>query len=96
MARVKPNTGTNTKPAPAMPALAHCEMSAVSYQDFTLTTPDGEPAQLAVVDKDGRVIEAGPEVARAAWDVAIASYRNFLMGAGHLRVLSKPPGRAQQ
>ncbi|WP_321914788.1 hypothetical protein [Paraburkholderia sp. J11-2] len=71
-------------------------MSAVSYQGFTLTTPDGEPAQLAVVDKDGRVIEAGPEVARAAWDVAIESYRNFLRGAGHLRVLSKPPEPPKQ
>ncbi|WP_080409987.1 hypothetical protein [Burkholderia ubonensis] len=66
------------------------EISAVSYKGLSVTTASGEPATLAVVDKDGKVIDAGPEVAHAAWDVAIRSYRNFLMGMGYLRVLSKP------
>ncbi|KGD42089.1 putative gp52 [Burkholderia pseudomallei MSHR7343] len=66
------------------------EISAISYKGLSVTTATGEPATLAVIDRDGNVVEAGPKVARAAWDVAIRSYRNFLMGTGHLRVLSKP------
>ncbi|MGU2419434.1 hypothetical protein [Burkholderia cenocepacia] len=65
-------------------------ISAVSFQGLSIVTPDGEPATLAVVDLNGKIIEAGPSVMRAVWDVAIASYRNFLIGSGHLRVLAKP------
>ncbi len=32
----------------------------------------------------------GPAVTRAIWEIAIQSYRNFLIGRGHLKVLSKP------
>ncbi|KVM99930.1 hypothetical protein [Burkholderia stagnalis] len=65
-------------------------ISAVSFQGLQITTPDGEPATLAVIDMQGRIIDSGPKVMRAVWDVAIRSYRNFLIGSGHLRVLSKP------
>ncbi|KAB0641664.1 hypothetical protein [Burkholderia stagnalis] len=65
-------------------------ISAVSFQGLQITTPNGEPATLAVIDVQGRIIDSGPNVMRAVWDVAIRSYRNFLMGTGHLRVLSKP------
>lgn len=65
-------------------------ISAVSFQGLSIATPDGSPATLAVVDHNGKVIDAGPAVTRAVWDVAIRSYRNFLIGNGHLRVLSKP------
>lgn len=66
-------------------------ISAVSFQGLSVMTPNGEQATLAVVDKNGQIIEAGPSVMRAVWDVAIRSYRNFLIGNGHLRVLAKPP-----
>ncbi|WP_260432975.1 hypothetical protein [Burkholderia stagnalis] len=65
-------------------------ISAVSFQGLSITTPDGEPATLAVIDMQGRIVDSGPNVMRAVWDVAIRSYRNFLIGSGHLRVLSKP------
>ncbi|WP_175689659.1 hypothetical protein [Burkholderia anthina] len=65
-------------------------ISAVSFQGLSITTPDGEPATLAVIDMQGRIIDSGPSVMRAVWEVAIRSYRNFLIGSGHLRVLSKP------
>ncbi|WP_080414553.1 hypothetical protein [Burkholderia ubonensis] len=65
-------------------------ISAVSYQGLSVVTPNGEPATLAVIDRDGNVIEAGPSVAQAVWNVSIGAYRNFLMGTGHLRVLAKP------
>jgi len=35
--------------------------------------------------------EVGPAVAREAWNVTLACYKNFLVGQGHLRVLSGPP-----
>lgn len=65
-------------------------ISAVSFQGLSIVTPDGNPATLAVIDQSGNVIDAGPAVTRAVWEVAIRSYRNFLIGNGHLRVLSKP------
>ncbi|HEM7897008.1 TPA: hypothetical protein U2L33_001040 [Burkholderia cenocepacia] len=68
-------------------------ITAVSYEGLSVSTPTGEAATLAVVDQNGNVIDAGPAVTRAVWDVAIAAYRNFLMGTGHLRVLTKPHGR---
>jgi len=46
---------------------------------------------LAIVDENGNVIEAGPAVAREAWNVTLACYKQFLMGHGHLRVFSAPP-----
>lgn len=71
---------------------ASCSISAVSFEGLSITTPTGEPATLAIVDQNGKVIDAGPVVMRAVWDVAIRSYRNFLLGSGHLRVLVRPPG----
>lgn len=65
-------------------------ISAVSFQGLSIVTPDGNPATLAVVDQNGKIVEAGPDVTRAVWEIAIRSYRNFLIGSGHLRVLSKP------
>ncbi|KWD07492.1 hypothetical protein WM34_19935 [Burkholderia ubonensis] len=65
-------------------------ISAVSFQGLRITTPDGESATLAVIDKQGRIIDSGPNVMWAVWEVAIRAYRNFLMGIGHLRALSKP------
>jgi hypothetical protein len=69
---------------------AQCEISAVSYSGLSIAMPDGRPAKLAVVDDEGHILECGPEVAEAVWHVAITSYRQFLMGEGHLRVLVKP------
>ncbi len=69
------------------------EISAVSYEGLTVTAANGEPAQLAVVDARGVIVAVGPAVARAAFDVSVRSYRSFLIGTGHLRVLSRPPDR---
>ncbi|MCA7953909.1 hypothetical protein LGM43_26930 [Burkholderia seminalis] len=68
-------------------------ISAVSFQGLSIATPDGNAATLAVVDQSGKVIDTGPAVARAVWEVAIRSYRNFLIGNGHLRVLTKPSAK---
>ncbi len=62
-------------------------ISAVAHEGLTVTV-DGRPARLAVVDDEGQIVVAGSQVAREAEAVAINSYRNFLQGTGHLRVLS--------
>ncbi|SDR20305.1 hypothetical protein [Paraburkholderia tuberum] len=68
----------------------NCQISAVSYDGLTIRTATGEPAMLAVIDMQGRILDSGPGVARAVWKIALESYRNFLIGSGHLRVLSRP------
>lgn len=73
--------------------LKHARISALSYAGFQVTTADGEPATLGVIDKDGNVIESGPSVNIAAFNTAITAYRDFLKGLGHLRVHSSPPAR---
>jgi hypothetical protein len=67
-------------------------ISAVAYAGFAVTTADGRPATLAVIDQDGNVIESGASVNIAAWNVAVTAYRNFLKGNGHVRVQASPPG----
>lgn len=64
--------------------------AATSHEGLSVTTADGKPAQLAVLDCSGGVVAAGEEVAAAAYEASIKSYRSFLMGSGHLRVLAKP------
>lgn len=66
--------------------LAGAEMSAVIHQGLRVKTPSGRPARLAIIDELGNIIEAGDQVAREAFMVSIASYKNFLKGIGHLRV----------
>lgn len=66
-------------------------ISGVCYEGLSISTKDGRPARLAVIDADGNIIDAGPEVAREAWNVTLAVYKNFLIGNGHLRILSRPP-----
>lgn len=75
-----PETGT----------LKNCTISAVAHEGLSVTTRDGEPGIFAILDKNGNVIERGPAVAAEAWNVAVASYRNFLKGQGWLRVRTQP------
>jgi hypothetical protein len=64
-------------------------ISAVAHEGLRVTV-DGKPARLAIVDEAGQVITASPLVAREAEAVSLNSYRNFLQGKGHLRVMSNP------
>lgn len=71
--------------------LEHAELSAVCFEGISASTRDGRRASLAIVDEAGNVIEAGPEVAREAWNVMVACWKQFLAGEGHIRVYSGPP-----
>ncbi|MBB3255891.1 hypothetical protein F4827_000717 [Paraburkholderia bannensis] len=37
-------------------------ISAVSFEGLTITSSDGEPATLAVVDRDGRIVQVEAEL----------------------------------
>jgi hypothetical protein len=75
-----------------VPPLTLSVISAVLWEGLTVQTEDGRPATLAVVDADGKVVESGQAVLREAWNVAVLSYRRFLIGEGALRVYSSPAG----
>lgn len=82
-----------------IPETGTLQASAISANvssGYQLTTADGRPARLAIIDADGNVIEAGEQVAREAWNVCIAVQKNFWIGKGHLVVHSAPPGLANQ
>lgn len=70
--------------------LQQTSISAVSFEGLTITTRDGRPARLVIIDDNGQVIEAGDDVAAAVWNVSIDCYRRFLTGEGYLRVYSGP------
>ena len=71
-------------------------VSGVSFEGLTVTQPNGRPASLAIVDDRGHVIEAGTDVAAAVWNTAIECHRQFLIGHGHLRIQTVPPGGADR
>lgn len=74
-----------TQPTGAIPDVV---ISAVSHEGLSVTV-NGKPAQLAIVDDQGRVIAAGQLVAREAEAVALNCYRQFLKGQGYLRVAQR-------
>jgi hypothetical protein len=61
---------------------------AVAHEGLRVTV-DGKPAQLAIVTDDGKIIARGQEVADEAENVSVNSYRAFLLGKGHVRVMGK-------
>ncbi len=77
---------------PTAPELQNAQLAGTIHSGLTVTTRDGKPARLAIIDEDGNVIDAGIAVAREAWKVALAVHTNFLRGTGHLVVHSTPPG----
>lgn len=77
---------------PTTDTLANAVISGVTYRGLTVTTRDGRPARLAILDEHGNVIDVGDDVACECWNVAIACHRNFLIGQGHLVVHTSPTG----
>lgn len=74
------------------PKLENAVISANVSTGFRPTTKDGKPLRMALVDETGRVVEAGDDVALAAWRICIEVQENFWEGQGHLVVHSTPPG----
>lgn len=68
-----------------IPAFANADLSANAF-GIEARTKDGKPAQLAIVDGSGAVLESGADVHKAAWLLMLLARRNFLEGNGHVRV----------
>lgn len=71
-------------------------ISAVTHEGLRVTTADGRRAKLAVLDEDGNILAAGPDIERAAFEAAVLAYRNFLQAQGHIRIQIQPPGRTSK
>lgn len=74
---------------PKIGALERATLTGTAHGGLAATA-DGKPARLAIIDDAGNILETGPQVAREAWNVALACYRNFLIGQGHLVVQTEP------
>lgn len=68
-----------------IPAFANADLFANAF-GIEARTKDGKPAQLAIVDGSGAVLESGADVHKAAWLLMLLARRNFLEGNGHVRV----------
>jgi hypothetical protein len=81
---------------PKTEALKSSIISGVCHEGLTIKTRDGQQAFLAIVDSSGNIIESGPLIAREAWNVTLAVYKNFLRGKGHLRIFSSAPNEEEE
>lgn len=72
--------------------LKNAVITGAIWRGLVVTTRDGKPAKLAIVDENGTVIEDGPAVARECWNIVLQVHRNYLMDVGYLIVHSSPPG----
>ena len=71
-------------------------IDGTATKGLLITTRDGKPAMLAIIDADGNILESGTSVADEALAVSVNIYQGFLMGNGHLCVLTHPPGEAKK
>ncbi|MGF6792724.1 hypothetical protein [Paraburkholderia sp. 35.1] len=88
----KPNANEDPENCPV---LKHSTVTALMWERFTITGKDGKPATLAIIDERGDVLDAGPDVAKELWELAILAYRQFLTGEKLLRIYSTPDGLLQ-
>lgn len=51
----------------------------------------GEGARLAIVDADGNILDAGPEVANHLWNLTSEFYSRLMSNSGKLHVYTSPP-----
>ncbi len=72
------------------PPLQHAVISGSATTGLRVTTRDGRPARLAVVDEAGNVIEQ--DAGAVAWNVALKAHQNYWIGEGHLTVHASPTG----
>lgn len=78
------------------PTLEASHIQGTVSTGFIVKTRDGAPARLAIIDEHGNVIEAGKNVAQAAWRLCVEVQENFWEGKGHLLVHTAPTGQPLQ
>lgn len=76
--------------------LQHAVIDGCATKGLSITTRDGKPALLAIIDEDGNIIDSGKAVAKEVLAVSVNIHRGFLQGNGHLRVLTHPPGETKK
>lgn len=64
-------------------------VSASANQGVSVTV-DGKPARLAVVTRDGHVLDVA-DIATETFSVCVNAYRDFLRARGHLHTHTQPP-----
>lgn len=74
------------------PTIDGARLKATVSTGFTVTSPDGKPARMAIVDELGNILAVGDDVSWAAWRVCVEVQENFWEGQGHLVVHAYPPG----
>lgn len=57
-------------------------------QGISISTPEGEPLSLAVVDQQGNILATGGSVTKAVFNAAVKAYDDFWQGNGHLTTLT--------
>jgi len=85
----KPASGDDGDDGPA----PRYSIGATAHEGLTVQTADGQRARLCVVGDDGEILS--DDVCGDAFRAAVAAYRNFLQGTGHLRVHASAPGLAK-
>ena len=60
-------------------------ISATISEGLTVRTLEGGHATLAIIHQDGKLLEAGPHICKAAFETSIAAHRRFWIGLGHFR-----------
>lgn len=76
------------------PTIIGACLKATVSTGFTVSSADGKPARMAIVDEHGNILAAGEDVSWAAWRVCVEVQENFWEGQGHLVVHSGPPGQS--
>ena len=86
----KPKQATPAHTLVSVPPI-NCEISARIFEGFQIRGSDGGELELVAMDKNGNIIDRGASFSRAVFGVCVETHRQFLIGEGHLRILSKPP-----
>jgi len=70
------------------------QITGTAHEGLAVTA-HGQPAQLAIITADGRVLAAGGQVAAEVEAAALNVYQAFWRGTGHLRDLPAPAAPQQ-
>lgn len=57
-------------------------------EGVSLTTPDGAPLHLAIIDANGKVLSSGAAVSAAVFKASLKAYDDFWQGNGHMTTLT--------
>lgn len=68
-------------------------ISKVAHEDLSITTLDGKPARLAILDDAGNILAEGTAVAQEVHNVTINAFRTYARGQGFLRTFNVPPAQ---